>query len=55
MKPVGVKFKTYINFLVEFNMKGMEFKVGDYVQILKCDKISSKGYESIRTEKVLVI
>ena len=33
MKPVDVKYNTYIDFKKEINDKGPEFKVGDLVRI----------------------
>ena len=41
MKPIDVKTGTYIDFVVEKNLK---FKVGDHVRISKYKNIFAKGY-----------
>ena len=39
MKPIDVKYNTYIDFEKEFNDKDPKFKVGDYVRIYKYKNI----------------
>ena len=44
MKPIDVKYNTYIAFDREFNGKGPKFKVDDHVRISKYKNIFAKGY-----------
>ena len=55
MKPINVKYNTYIDFEKEVNDKDPKFKVGDYVRISKYKNIFSKGYMSNWSEEVFII
>ena len=55
MKPIGVKFYTYIDFEKEVNDKDPKFKVGDYVRISKYKNIFAKGYMPNWSEEVFII
>ena len=44
MKPVGAKSSTYIDSNKEINDKGLKFKIGDFIRILKFKNIFAKGY-----------
>ena len=46
MKPMDVKWNTYINSGKEINDKDLKFKISDIVRILKCKNIFAKGYVS---------
>ena len=43
MKPVDVKYNTYVNFRNEVNDKDLKFKVLDHVRISKYKNIFAKG------------
>ena len=55
MKPVDVKWSTYIGFNKEDNKEDPKFEVGDYVRILKYQNIFAKGYTPNWSEVVFVI
>ena len=55
MKPIDVKYNTYINFEKEVNDKNPKFKVGDHVRISKYKNIFAKGYTPNWSEEVFVI
>ena len=44
MKPVDVKYNTYIDFKKENNNKDPKFKVDDHVRISKYKNTFAKGY-----------
>ena len=44
MKPVNAKWSTYIDPSKEINEKGLKFKIGDTVRILKNKNIFAKSY-----------
>ena len=44
MKPIDVKYNTYINIDKEVNDKDPKFKVGDHVRISKHKSLFAKGY-----------
>ena len=54
MKPVHVKYNTYINFKKEVNDKDPKFKVGDHVRISNYKNIFTKGYTLNWSDKVFV-
>ena len=55
MKPVDVKYNTYIDFKKEVNDKDPKFKVGDRVRISKYKNIFAKGYTPNWSEEVFVV
>ena len=55
MKPVDVKYNTYIDLEKEVNYKDPKFKVGDHVRISKYKNIFAKGYTPNWSEEVFVI
>ena len=55
MKPVDVKSNTYIDFGLEDNEEYPEFKVGDYVRILKYKNIFKKGHAPNWSKEIFVI
>ena len=55
MKPIDVKYNTYINTDKEVNDKDRKFKVGDHVRISKYKSIFAKGYTPNWSEEVSVI
>ena len=55
MKPVDVKYNTYIDFKKEVNDKDPKFKVGDCVRISKYKNIFAKGYTPNWSEEVFII
>ena len=55
MKPIDVKYNTYIYSIKEVNDKDPNFQVGDHVRISKNKKIFTKGYTPNRSEDVFVI
>ena len=55
MKPVDVKYDTYIDFEKEVNDRNPKFKVGDHVRISKYKTIFAKGYTPNWSEEVFVI
>ena len=55
MKPVDVKWSTYIDFNVENNDKDPKFKVGDHVQISNYKNIFAKYYAPNWFEEVFAI
>ena len=55
MKPVDVKYNTYIAFKKEVNDKNPKFKVGDHVRISKYKNIFGKGYMPNWSEEIFVI
>ena len=55
MKPVNVKYDTYINFQKEINHKDPKFKVGDHVRISKYQNIFAKGYMHNWSEELFII
>ena len=55
MKPVNVKWSTYIDSSKEINDKDAKFKIGDIVRISKCKSIFAKGYVPNWSEEVFVI
>ena len=55
MKPVDIKYNTYIDFKKEFNDKGLEFKVVDHVRFSKYKNIFAKGYKPNWSKEVFVV
>ena len=55
MKPVDVKYNTYIDFKKELNDKYPKFKVGDHVRISKYKNTFAKGYTPNWSEEIFVI
>ena len=55
MKPIGVKYNTYIDFGKEVNDNDPKFKVGDHVRISKYKSTFAKGYTPNWSEEVFVI
>ena len=55
MKPVDVKFSTYIDFDKKNNKENPKFKIGDLVSISKCNNIFAKGYLPNWPEEIFVI
>ena len=55
MKPIEVKYNTYIITGKEVNDKDPKFKVGDHVRILKYRSIFVKGYTPNWSEEIFVI
>ena len=55
MKPIDVKYNTYINIDKEVNDKDPKFKVVDHVRISKYKTIFAKGYIENWSEEVFVI
>ena len=55
MKPVDVKWNTYIESSKEIINKHRKFKVGDTVRISKYKNIFAKGYTPNWSEEIFVI
>ena len=55
IKPVDVKWSTYIDSSIEINNKDPKFKIGDTDRISKYKNIFAKGYIPNWSEKVFVI
>ena len=55
MKPVDVKYNTYIDLNKEVNDKDPKFKVGDHARISKYKNIFAKGYTPNWSEEVFVV
>ena len=55
MKPVDVKYNTYIGFKKEVNDKDPKFKIGDHVRISKYKNIFTKGYMPNWSKEIVVI
>ena len=55
MKPLDVKYNTYIDSSKEVNDKDPKYKVGDHVRISKYKTIFAKGYTPNSPEDVFVI
>ena len=55
MKPVDVKYNTYVNFRNEVNDKDLKFKVLDHVRISKYKNIFAKGCTQNWSEEAFVI
>ena len=55
MKPIDVKYNTYINTDKEINNKDPKFKVGDRVSISKYKNTFAKGYTPNWSEEAFVI
>ena len=55
MKPVDVKYNTYINFRKEVNDKDPKFKVVDHVRISKHKNIFANGCTQNWSEEAFVI
>ena len=55
MKPIDVKYNTYIDFGKEFNDNDPKFKVGDHVRISKYKNIFAKGHTPNWSEEIFVI
>ena len=53
MKPVGVKWNTYIDSCKKINDKNPKFKIGDTVRLSKHINIFAKDYTSYFSEKFL--
>ena len=53
MKPVGVKWNTYIDCCKKINDKNPKFKIGDTVRMSKYRNIFAKDYTSYLSEKFL--
>ena len=54
MKPIDVKYNTYIDFRKVSNDKDPKFKVGDHVRISKYKNIFAKGYMPNWLEEIFV-
>ena len=55
MKPIHVKYNTYINIVKEVNDQDSKFQVGDHVRISKYKNIFAKGYIPNWSEEIFVI
>ena len=55
MKPLDVKYNTYIDSSKEANDKDPKLKVGDHARISKYKTIFAKGYTPNSPEEVFVI
>ena len=55
IKPIDVKYNTYIYSIKEVNDKDPNFQVDDHVRISKNKKVFTKGYTPNRSEDVFVI
>ena len=55
VKPVDVKWRTYIDSSKEINNKDPKFKIGDIVRISSYKNIFTKGYTPNWSEEVFVI
>ena len=55
MRPVGVKYNTYINFGRAVNDEDPKFQVGDYARISKYKNIFTKKYTRNCSEEFFVI
>ena len=55
MKPVDVKYNTYINFRKDVNDKDPKFKVADHVRISKYKNIFANGCTQNWSEEAFVI
>ena len=55
VKPVDVKWSTYIDSSKEINNKDPKFKIGDIVRISSYKNIFTKGYTPNWSEEVFVI
>ena len=55
MKPIDVKYNTYVNTNKEINYKDPKFKVGDYVRISKYKNMFAKGHMPNWSEEVFVV
>ena len=55
MKPIDVKYNTYIDFGNEDNDNDPKFKVGDHVRISKYKNIFAKDYTPDWSQEVFVI
>ena len=55
MKPIDIKYNTYIGFKKEVNDKNPKFKVGDHVRISKYKNIFAKGYMPNWSEEIFII
>ena len=54
MKPIDVKYNTYINTDKKINNKDPKFKVGDRVRISKYKNVFTKGYVPNWSEEVFL-
>ena len=55
MKPVDVKWNTYINSSKEINDKDHKFKIGDTVRISKYQNIFTNGYTPNWSKQIFLI
>ena len=55
MKPIDVKYNTYVDSKKEVNDKDPKFKVKDHVRISKCKNNFAKGYTPNWSEEVFVV
>ena len=55
IKPVDVKYSTYIDVKKETNDKNPKYKVGDHVRVSKYKNIFAKGYMPNWSEEIFVI
>ena len=55
MKPIDVKWSTYIDSSEEINNKDLKFKIGGIVRISNYKNIFAKGYAPNWSEEVFVI
>ena len=55
MKPIDVKYNTYINIDKELNDNDPKFKVGDHIRISRYKNIFAKDYTTNWSEEVFVI
>ena len=55
MKPVDVKYNTYIDFKKEVSDKDPKFYVRHHVRISKCKNIFAKGYTPDWSEEIFAI
>ena len=55
MKSIDVTDDSYAEYNEDINELDPKFKVGDYVRILKCKNIFTKGYTPNWPEEVFVV
>ena len=55
MKPIDVTDDFFAECNEEFNKKGIEFKIGDYVRISKYKFFFAKGYVPNCSEEVCIV
>ena len=55
MKPVDVKYNTYVDSKKEVNDKDHKFKVGNRVRNSKYKNIFAKGYTPNRSKEIFIV